>query len=124
MNISGIEPEILSPPLALQDVWQGNLGAPGRGEWRWTVSILFTSGLFSLGGRKQKLWMSRQEKCLSLKKALSFSGSTSAHLKLHVRSQGEDCQDAWILSFTQGRLFSDSEFSYIWKQKSLILKDI
>lgn len=55
MNISGMEPEILSPPLALQDVWQGNLEAPGRGKWRWTASIIFTSGLFSLGGRKQKL---------------------------------------------------------------------
>lgn len=55
MNISGVEPEIFLPPPALQDVWQGNLGDPGRGKWRWTVSIIFTSRLFSLGSSKQKL---------------------------------------------------------------------
>lgn len=55
MNTSGVEPEIFSLSPTLQDVWQGNLGDPGTGKWRWTASIIFTSGLFSLGGSKQKL---------------------------------------------------------------------
>lgn len=82
MNISGMEPEILSPPMALQDVWQGNLEAPGRGKRRWTASIIFTSGLFSLGGRKQKLRNS-----LDVKAEVSeFDKKHLAFLDLHLQT--------------------------------------